>query len=110
MAEHTCLRQTPPSDSGHRPRTRLPESAGADSIPTYFQQPCPACGRRLLIRVEYLGEEVRCRHCRRGFVARDGSAGHSSRPGDENAVVERADRLLATLELSARRSRRRCRV
>ena len=109
MPEHTCLWQTPPSDSGNRPPTTLPESAGVDPIPTYFQQPCPACGRRLLIRVEYLGESVCCRHCRRGFVARDGSARQGPTAEDENSVLARADRLLAALERSER-SRPLCRV
>jgi hypothetical protein len=109
MAEHTCLWQTPPSDSGHDRRITLPELACADSIATYFQQSCPACGRRLLIRVEYLGEEVRCRHCRRGFVARDVSASHGHTVEDEGSILERADRLLAALERSGR-SRQLCRV
>ncbi len=30
------------------------------SNPTYFVQECPTCGRRLQIRVEYLGKRVVC--------------------------------------------------
>jgi hypothetical protein len=109
MPEHTCLWQTPPSDSAHYPRTTLPEVASPDSIATFFQQPCPACGRRLLIRVEYLGQEVRCRHCRRGFVARDVSGKGDHTPDDGSSLLERADRLLGALEDSGR-SRQLCRV
>ena len=37
----------------------------------YFVQECPTCGRRLQIRVDYLGREVVCQHCQGKFVARD---------------------------------------
>ena len=30
---------------------------------TYFVQECPTCGRRLQVRVIYLGKRVACRHC-----------------------------------------------
>ena len=38
---------------------------------TYFVQECPTCGRRLQIRVEYLGKRVVCQHCQGKFVAMD---------------------------------------
>jgi hypothetical protein len=40
---------------------------------TYFNQVCPTCGRRLMIRVEYLGKRLVCQHCRGKFEA-SGSA------------------------------------
>jgi len=40
-------------------------------VATYFWQQCPACGRTLRIRVEHLGDEIVCRHCRRRFTALD---------------------------------------
>ena len=36
---------------------------------TYFVQSCPTCGRRLEIRLAYLGRTVACAHCRGEFVA-----------------------------------------
>jgi len=38
---------------------------------TYFVQDCPTCGRKLNVRVEYLGKSVVCQHCRGAFVAWD---------------------------------------
>lgn len=37
----------------------------------YYVQECPTCGRKLNIRVEYLGKKVVCQHCRANFVAWD---------------------------------------
>lgn len=38
---------------------------------TYFVQDCPTCGRKLNVRVEYLGRKVVCQHCQGAFVAWD---------------------------------------
>ena len=38
---------------------------------TYFVQECPTCGRRLQIRVEYLGRRVVCQHCQGALIAAD---------------------------------------
>lgn len=38
---------------------------------TVFVQECPTCGRRLRIRVDYLGKVIQCRHCNADFIARD---------------------------------------
>ncbi|PQO25120.1 hypothetical protein C5Y96_26850 [Blastopirellula marina] len=38
---------------------------------TYFVQPCPTCGRKLQVKVEYLGLEVSCQHCGAGFISHD---------------------------------------
>jgi hypothetical protein len=38
---------------------------------TYFIQECPTCGRRLHIRVEYLGRRVVCQHCHGALIAAD---------------------------------------
>lgn len=37
----------------------------------YFVQECPTCGRGLQIRVEYLGRQVVCQHCRGKLTACD---------------------------------------
>ncbi|MEZ6133560.1 MAG: hypothetical protein R3C53_01490 [Pirellulaceae bacterium] len=36
---------------------------------TFFVRSCPTCGRNLEVRVELLGREVECVHCRANFVA-----------------------------------------
>ncbi|MGC3969969.1 MAG: hypothetical protein QM775_22375 [Pirellulales bacterium] len=41
------------------------------SAKPYYVQECPTCGRKLNIRVEYLGKKVVCQHCRSQFVAWD---------------------------------------
>lgn len=62
---------------------------------TYFVQECPTCGRRLQIRVEYLGKLVACQHCRGQFEAAD-SAARKYRPSDSAVLLARAEELLAT--------------
>ena len=62
---------------------------------TYFVQECPTCGRRLQVRVIYLGKRVACRHCGAQFAACDP---HSPEypPSDSGlALLTRADQLLA---------------
>ena len=36
---------------------------------TYFIQICPTCGRRLEVKIGYIGLEVSCYHCRARFIA-----------------------------------------
>ena len=36
---------------------------------TYYIQICPTCGRRLEVKIEYIGLEVSCYHCRARFHA-----------------------------------------
>ncbi|MGY8732053.1 MAG: hypothetical protein ACKVK0_07940 [Pirellulales bacterium] len=38
---------------------------------TYFVKECPTCGRKLQVRVEYLGREMVCNHCGGDFLAGD---------------------------------------
>ncbi len=63
---------------------------------TFFVQECPVCGRRLEIRVDYLGKNVVCQHCRAPFVASDqldGSGGSiAAQPAE--SLLSRAERLL----------------
>jgi len=68
---------------------------------TYFVQECPTCGRRLQVRVVYLGKRVACLHCGAQFTACDP---HSPEypPSDSGLnLLARADQLL---EASARRA------
>lgn len=64
---------------------------------TYFVQECPTCGRRLQVRVEYLGKRVACQHCRGQFVASD-RANARARPSDSAILMARADELLASAD------------
>lgn len=63
---------------------------------TYFVQDCPTCGRRLQIRVEYLGRKMACDHCHGRFVARDPSS--VSRGVSESDLLRRAEELLQSLD------------
>jgi len=61
---------------------------------TYFLRDCPTCGRKVQIRVEYLGKRVACRHCHAVFEATDPLLGprHKS---DSDILLERAEQLLS---------------
>ncbi len=41
---------------------------------TTFIQPCPVCGRRLIIERDFAGCEVNCYHCRAVFCSREPEA------------------------------------
>jgi len=68
----------------------------------YFDQECPTCGRRLQVRVEYLGRTVICRHCRGEFEACDPSS--PAYPPSESGIrlMQRAEELLASAETDRR--------
>jgi hypothetical protein len=63
---------------------------------TFFVQECPTCGRRVQIRVEYLGRQVVCDHCRGHFEAFDGSMGPHDNGEAPSAILLRANQLLET--------------
>jgi hypothetical protein len=86
----------------HAPKRRSHLAGRGGPVPApeatvCFQQSCPACGRRLLIRVEHLGEQVFCEHCGRGFVAHDAAVDGGAGAESANSILARADRLLAAL-------------
>lgn len=60
---------------------------------TYFVQDCSTCGRKLQVRVEYLGKKVACQHCGARFVATDHSEVdlHSE---SATSLLDRADELI----------------
>ena len=58
----------------------------------YFIQECPTCGRSLRIRVEYLGRELNCQHCRGKITARDPEG--VDRPRGIS-LLQRAEELLS---------------
>jgi hypothetical protein len=64
---------------------------------TYFIQECPTCGRRLQIRVEYLGRKVACPHCHGQLVATDPASVRSDGAKFGNALLRRAEELLQTV-------------
>lgn len=62
---------------------------------TFFIRECPTCGRRLQIRVEYLGRAVRCKHCAAEFTAHDPTIVRTE-PGQ--SLLERANHLLESYD------------
>lgn len=65
------------------------------SRPTFFQQECPTCGRRLEICVEHLGRTVACRHCRGQLVANDPANITAAKLDSSVDLLKRVDELLA---------------
>jgi hypothetical protein len=64
------------------------------SSPTYFVQECPTCGRRLQIRVEYLGRKVVCQHCQGHLIAADSTTLRCDGLQSNAGLLRRADELL----------------
>ncbi len=65
---------------------------------TYFVQECPTCGRRLQIRVEYLGKQLVCQHCQGRFAASDPSNVRCDEGIGNSAILRRADQLLESVD------------
>jgi hypothetical protein len=69
---------------------------------TYVLRECPVCGRRLQIRVEYLGSRISCVHCDGTFhvpMTSDELRPYA-KPGPPS-LMERAEHLLAEDPLTA---------
>ena len=76
------------------------------SSTTYFIQECPTCGRRLQVRVTYLGKHVACKHCQGQFVASDPENSPPATDEDSGVVLlDRVDELLASVDDLRRRPR-----
>ncbi len=71
---------------------------------TFFLRECPTCGRRLQIRVEYLGRTVRCKHCEALFEAADPTQSKLP-PAPQASLLERANQLLESFESMRNRPR-----
>ncbi len=71
---------------------------------TFFLRECPTCGRRLQIRVEYMGRSVRCKHCEAMFDADDPSQPKLV-PGLEVSLMDRANQLLESHDANRQRPR-----
>ena len=68
------------------------------SNPVYYMQECPTCGRNLRVRVAYLGKRVVCQHCKSQFKAFDESTGEAPPEDSGTSVLDRADKLLASVD------------
>jgi DNA-directed RNA polymerase subunit RPC12/RpoP len=68
---------------------------------TYFVQECPTCGRKLEIRVQYLGKQVVCQHCNARFEAYDATSASYPPPPSSISLLERAEQLLQTAGASS---------
>jgi hypothetical protein len=64
---------------------------------TYFVQGCPTCGRKLQIRVEYLGKNCVCQHCQGRFTAIDPANVRGDYVDQGSALLRRADALLDSI-------------
>jgi hypothetical protein len=64
---------------------------------TFFIRSCPTCGRHLEIRVELLGREVECVHCRGTFIANQKSESVHDDQRIE-ALLARAQRYIDSVE------------
>ncbi len=62
----------------------------------FFVRDCPTCGRRLHIRVEYLGKKVVCPHCGAMLDAVDLAAGDLPVTETSRSLMQRVDKLLET--------------
>jgi len=72
---------------------------------TYFSVECPTCGRRLQIRVEYLGKRVMCQHCQGQFLASDPSNMRVDGAHRTDTLLRRADELLESAEQQTQEER-----
>jgi hypothetical protein len=66
---------------------------------TYFVQECPTCGRKLQVRVQYLGKQVVCQHCSARFEAYDPGSAYPP-PPTSISLLERAEQLLQSASAS----------
>jgi len=60
---------------------------------TFFVIECPTCGRKLQVRIEYLGREMMCNHCGGDFIAEEGTSPQPP-PESNDAIIARVDELL----------------
>ena len=67
------------------------------SSATYFVQECPTCGRRLQVRLEYLGKTIACPYCEGRLEASD-PAMDGAKLSDSSELLLKADALLASAE------------
>ena len=62
---------------------------------TFYVQECPTCGRRLQVRVDYLGKAIGCEHCHAVFEASDPSSqSRSATARSSTDLLARINRLI----------------
>jgi len=61
---------------------------------TFFVQECPTCGRNLQIRVQHMGKDVVCQHCRARFEACDPNSATYPSSNSGLALLHRVEELL----------------
>jgi len=61
---------------------------------TFFVQECPTCGRNLQIRVQHMGKDVVCQHCRARFEACDPNSATYPPSNSGLALLHRVEELL----------------
>ncbi len=66
----------------------------------YFCQECPTCGRRVQIRVEYLGRLLKCHHCQGQLFAADPVNRRFDCAERTDELLRRADELLESVHTS----------
>lgn len=71
---------------------------------TFFCQECPTCGRRLQIRVQYLGRQVICQHCHGRLIAVDPANARFGGQLSGSALLQRAEDLLRSSDRQTRDS------
>jgi hypothetical protein len=54
----------------------------------FFHQDCPVCGRKMRIRIEWLGKQISCAHCNAVTVACDDT--------DVNAMLTHSPRNITS--------------
>lgn len=64
------------------------------SSSTYYAQECPTCGRKLQVRVKYLGKNVVCQHCNATFVAMDPASALEEPVEGSGSILARAEQLI----------------
>jgi hypothetical protein len=70
-----------------RPRPCLGVARRVANDHTRFVSPCPACDRRLRIRVAYAGKALQCKHCGHGFVPDGPRARAGSVPSHADLLI-----------------------
>lgn len=74
-----------------------------NSRATFFVQECPVCGRRLQVRIEFLGKVVACPHCHGQVVGSDPAMRNQGEPGGLD-LLGKANQLLASADASVPRT------
>lgn len=90
--------QERPTNSRQRP---LQLTGKLIMINTNFAQDCPACSRKLHVRLAYLGRQVICQHCKADFVASQSPPRCTPPEPWRESLLQRADELLRRVELQA---------